>query len=91
MEEIVKLVGIEQVEWTDKSTGEAKGFAKLHVMYEQGGSITAGKKVAVISPPKGFDETSLRIGSLYELQYELFDGKYGKGAKLVGIVPAKAA
>lgn len=90
MSEVVRLLGVEKRQYTDKSTGELKSYCGLHVVYElEEEAITAGKRVDSFSCPKEVNPDDLVINQCYELDWSHFHTKAGTGAKISGLMPVE--
>ena len=85
--EVARLVGMEQREYMGQD-GRQRQFCGLHLLYAEGTvRDVQGSKVDSVSCPRELDPRSLKIGTLYELVYELYNTKNGKGARLVDLLP----
>ena len=90
MSEVAKLVGIERREYMG-SDGRQKEFCGLHLMHlEDTVRDVKGCKCENVSCPRELDSRELVLGQTYELLYEIFQTKTGKGARLVGLDPVEA-
>lgn len=86
MAQVVRLMGIELREY--EKDGQKKQFAGLHVCYvEDSIESVLGSKCENFSCPRGVNPGTLELGKLYELDYEIYDTKNGKAARLVGMIP----
>ena len=86
--EVVRLMGKEVREYTDKSTGEVKTFCGLHVVYEKTeDDRISGKKCESITCPQKVNYNDLKLGQTYELKHAFFNTKNGMGARVSGLVP----
>lgn len=84
--EVARLVGMEQREYMGQD-GRQRQFCGLHLLYVEGtAKDVKGSKVESLSCPRELDPGSLKIGTLYELVYELYNTKNGKAARLVDLV-----
>ncbi len=87
MVEVARLVGMEQREYRDKE-GVQRTFCGLHLVHAEGTvSDVQGCKVESVSCPRTLDPRLLNVGGLYQLNYELYDTKNGKAARLVDLLP----
>lgn len=85
--EVARLVGMEQREYMGQD-GRQRQFCGLHLVYVDGMvRDVKGSKVESLSCPRELDPRSLKIGTLYELVYELYNTKNGKAARLVDLTP----
>lgn len=85
--EVARLVGMEQRDYKGKD-GEKRQFCGLHLVYADGTvRDVKGSKVESLSCPRELDPRSLKIGTLYELIFELYNTKNGKAARLVDLEP----
>lgn len=83
--EVARLVGLEQREYYGRD-GSLKRYVGLHFCYlEDSSAGVIGSKVEVVSCPRDVSSGSLKIGTLYELEYQLFNTRNGKAARLVGL------
>lgn len=83
MAEVVKLMGIESRDWTDKTTGEVKNYTALHVVYEmEDEPIAQGNRVESFSCPRDVNAAKLKIGDLYELEWTHYKTKNGTAARI---------
>lgn len=86
MAEVVRLMGLEQRSY--EKDGQKRTFTGLHVCHVEGGSKEVlGSKCENFSCPRQVDSNSLELNALYELDYEIYDTKTGKAARLVGLIP----
>lgn len=84
MGEVVRLAGIEEVEYTKE--GQKRSFVRLHMIYGQDQvEGIRGCKVEQAFCPREVDPYGLKVGAAYELVYRLRDGRNGKTAVLVGL------
>ena len=93
MDIVVKLVGVEARDYTDKNTGELKHYAGLHVVHqrEDDGEGMRGVRVETLTCPKSVDDTRLEIGQYYGLSYTMQRTVKGTFARLSGLVPTDKA
>lgn len=90
MSELAKLVGIEQRSYTG-TDGRPREFCGLHLMHLEGTCREVkGCKCESVSCPRDVDPKSLVIGATYELQYEIYQTKNGKGARLCDLLEVDA-
>ena len=86
MAQVVRLMGIEQRDY--EKDGQKRTFTGLHVNYlENSVESVLGSKCENFSCPHSVDPNRLEVGKLYELDYEIYDTKNGKAARLVGMNP----
>lgn len=85
MATVARLVGMEQRSYKGKD-GDQKSFCGLHLMHVEGSvKDVVGSKVETTSCPRDLDPQYLKVGQLYELDYEIYDTKNGKAARLVDL------
>ena len=90
MAEVAKLVGMEMRSYTG-SDGAQKSFCGLHFCHlEDTVRDVKGCKCENVSCPRELDPATLKIGQTYELVYEIYQTKNGKGARLVDLEPVEA-
>lgn len=81
MVEVARLVGMELRSY--EKDGQKKQYCGLQLVYvEDSVSEVIGSKVEAVSCPRGVNPDNLVIGSLYQLDYELFTIKGEKRARL---------
>lgn len=86
MNEVARLVGMEQRSY--EKDGQNRRYCGLHLMYlEDSVEGVRGSKVECLSCPQRVDPNRLKIGSLYALEYSIFNTKGGKMARLTGLDP----
>ena len=84
--EVVRLVGVEERSYTGQD-GKQRKYCGLHLVHlEESVSGVSGSKVEVLSCPRNVDPRRLALGSLYQLDYEHYDTKNGKMARVVGLL-----
>lgn len=89
MADVVRLVGMEKREYMDKDNKPRK-YCGLHLMYLDGSQrAVEGCKVEVVSCPRELDPALLELGHLYQLDYEMYDTRNGKAARLVDLIPVE--
>lgn len=87
MAEVAKLVGIEQRSYLGRD-GRPTTFCGLHLVYLEGvSSDVVGCKVESVSCPRKVNPACLVLDSLYQLEYEIYNTKNGKAARLVDLLP----
>lgn len=87
--EVARLMGLEQREYTGQD-GRQRSFCGLHLCYVEGAvSDVEGSKCENVSCPREVNPKYLQIGGLYQLEYELYQTKSGKAARLVGLEPVE--
>lgn len=87
--DVARLVGIEVRDYIGRD-GLQKRYTGLHLCYPEGMcDAVKGSKVESVSCPKGVVAGHLEIGKLYQMKYQLFDTKNGKGARLVDLLPVE--
>ena len=88
MAEVAKLVGMETREYM--KDGKPAVFCGLHFVHlENSVRGVVGCQVESVSCPRDFDPSLLEIGHVYELNYEIYDTKNGKAARLVDFTPVE--
>ena len=86
MAEVARLVGKEVREYRGQD-GRQHIFCGLHLVYlEDSVRGVKGSKVEAVSCPREVDPESLKIGALYQIDYELYSTKNGKAARLVDLL-----
>lgn len=86
MAEVARLVGVEEREYM--KDGKPQRYVGLHMVHVEGSvEDVKGCKVEVLSCPQRLDSGSLKMGGLYQLDYQIFNTKNGKGARLSGLIP----
>ncbi len=90
MAEVAKLVGVEMREYMGKD-GKQKQFCGLHLVHVEGTVRgVKGCKVEAVSCPREIDPGTLELGATYQMEYETYDTKNGKAARLVDLLPVEA-
>lgn len=90
MSEVARLVGMEQRSY--EKDGQNRQYCGLHLMYlENSVEGVRGSKVECLSCPQRVDPARLKLGSLYALDYSIFNTKGGKMARLTGLEPVEEA
>lgn len=90
MAEVAKLVGIEVREYTGQD-GKQRRYQGLHLVHvEHTVRDVEGCKVEVVSCPRGVELRTLDLGKAYQMEYEMYDTKNGKMARLVDLLPVEA-
>lgn len=88
MVEVARLVGMELREY--EKDGQQKQYCGLHLVHvEDSVSDVMGCKVEVVSCPRDLNPNILEIGSLYQLDYELYTIKGQKMARLSNLLPVE--
>ena len=88
MSEVARLVGMEQRSY--EKDGQPRQYCGLHLMYvENSVEGVRGSKVECLSCPRDVDPSRLRVGTLYDLKYSLFNTAKGKMARLSGLEPVE--
>lgn len=88
MAQVVKLMGIEQRDY--EKDGQKRTFTGLHVCYlENSVESVLGSKCENFSCPRNVDPDRLEVGKLYELDYDIYDTRNGKAARLAGLTPVE--
>lgn len=86
MAEVARLVGKEVREY--EKDGRKRQYCGLHMMYlENTVSGVQGSKVESVSCPRDVDPGFLRVGSLYQLEYEIYTMKGQRMARLCNLLP----
>lgn len=86
--EVARLVGMELREY--EKDGQKRRYCGLHLVYvEDSVEEVMGSKVEAVSCPRDVDPNKLEVGSLYELQYELYSIKGQKMARLKNLQPVE--
>lgn len=86
MAEVAKLVGKEVREYRGQD-GKQHIYCGLHLVHlEDSVRGVKGCKVEAVSCPREVDPESLVVGTIYQLDYELYDTKNGKVARLVDLL-----
>ena len=89
MAEVARLVGLEQRSFTGQD-GRQRQYCGLHLVHLEGSSRRVnGCKVESLSCPQEVNPSTLKLGTLYQLEYEMFDTKNGKQARLVDLLPVE--
>lgn len=90
MAEVAKLVGMEVREYKGQD-GRQRQFCGLHLLHlEDTVRSVKGCKVEAVSCPRDIDLQTLELGTTYKLEYEMYDTKNGKAARLVELLPVDA-
>lgn len=90
MAEVAKLVGMEMREYMGQD-GRQRQFCGLHLVHvEDSVRSVKGSKVEAVSCPRDIDPRTLELGTTYKLEYEMYDTKNGKAARLVDLLPVEA-
>ena len=90
MPEVAKLMGLERREYMG-SDGRQKTFCGLHLCHLEGSTRdVVGCKCENVSCPREVNPDRLELGQAYELVYEIYQTKTGKGERLVGLDPVEA-
>ena len=83
---VAKLVGKEVREYRGQD-GNQHIYCGLHLVHlEDSVRSVKGCKVEVVSCPREVDPKSLAVGTTYQLDYELYDTRNGKAARLVDLL-----
>ncbi len=86
--EVARLVGLEIRDY--EKDGQKRRYCGLHLVHvEDPSGDVIGSRVEVVSCPRGVDPNRLEIGHLYDLQYDLFNMKGQKLARLKGLDPVE--
>lgn len=86
--EVARLVGMEIRDY--ESNGQRRRYCGLHLVYVEGSvGAVIGSKVESVSCPRGVDPDRLEIGNLYALDYELYEIRGQKMARLVDLEPVE--
>ena len=89
MAEVAKLVGIEAREFKGQD-GRQRQYCGLHLVHLEGSVRRVnGCKVETVSCPQEVDYSGLQLGAMYQLEYEMFDTRNGKQARLVDLLPVE--
>lgn len=86
MDIVVRLVGVEARDYTDKATGELKHYAGLHVVHEGEEEGMRGVRVETLTCPKNVKDNLLEIGQFYGLIYKMQRTAKGTFARLADMV-----
>ncbi len=90
MAEVAKLVGMEMREYTGQD-GRQRQYCGLHLVHlEDSVRSVKGSKVETVSCPREIDPRTLELGTTYQMDYEMYDTKNGKAARLVDLLPVEA-
>lgn len=90
MAEVAKLVGMEVRDYTGQD-GRQRQFCGLHLVHVPDSVRSVkGSKVESVSCPREIDPKTLDLGATYQLEYEMYDTKNGKAARLVDLLPVEA-
>ena len=85
---LVELRGIEKRSY--EKDGQQRQFVGLHVSWQDWDGKEdsfIGERCENFSCPRGVDANSLQVGELYEVKYEIYQTKTGKGARVCDLVP----
>ena len=89
MAEVARLVGLEVRDFTGQD-GRQRQYCGLHLVHLEGSFRRVnGCKVESVSCPQDVNLKKLQLGTLYQLEYEMFDTKNGKQARLVDLLPVE--
>lgn len=89
MAEVARLVGMEEREYEGKD-GQRHQYCGLHLVHvEDSVEDVLGSKVEVVSCPRNLDSRSLKLGQVYQLDYQIYNTKNGKAARLSGLIPVE--
>lgn len=89
MAEVAKLVGMEIRDYTGQD-GKERRFCGLHLVHvEDSVRSVQGCKVEAVSCPREIDFRMLELGATYQMEYEMYDTKNGKAARLVDLLPVE--
>ena len=89
MVEVARLVGMEVRDYTGRD-GRQRQYNGLHLVHvENSMRGVQGCKVEVVSCPREVDPRKLIIGTMYQMEYETYETKDGKRARLVGLLPVE--
>lgn len=89
MAEVARLVGMEKREYMDKDK-KPRVYCGLHLVYvEDSQRGVQGSKVEAVSCPRDLDPALLEMNHLYQLDYEMYDTRNGKAARLVDLIPVE--
>ena len=89
MPEVAKLMGIERRSYPG-TDGKQREYCGLHLCHvEDSVRDVKGCKCESVSCPREVDSYELKLGQLYELEYEIYQRKDGKGARLVALEPVE--
>jgi len=88
MAEVARLVGKEVREY--EKDGRKRQYCGLHLMYvENTVQGVEGCKVEALSCPREIDPYRLKVGSLYQLDYEIYTMKGQRMARLSNLLPVE--
>ena len=88
MSEVARLVGMERRSY--EKDGQPRQYCGLHLMYvEDSVEGVRGSKVECLTCPRNVDPNRLKVGTLYDLKYSLFNTANGKMARLSGLEPVE--
>lgn len=83
---VAKLVGKEVRQYKGQD-GKQHIYCGLHLVHLEGSARgVKGCKVETVSCPREVDPESLAVGTMYQLDYDLYDTKNGKAARLVDLL-----
>ena len=86
MAEVAKLVGMEVRDYQGRD-GRQRTYCGLHLVHlEDSVRGVKGCKVEVVSCPHNFEWQFLKLGTAYQLEYETYDTRNGKAARLVNLL-----
>ena len=89
MAEVAKLVGIEVRDFTGQD-GRQRQYCGLHLVHLEGSVRRVnGCKVETVSCPREIDPRRLQLEATYQLEYETFETRNGKQARLVDLLPVE--
>lgn len=89
MAEVAKLMGMEIRSYTG-TDGKPRQFCGLHLCHlEDSVRDIKGCKCENVSCPRDVEPSSLQIGATYELIYEIYETRNGKGARLADLSPVE--
>lgn len=89
MAEVAKLVGMERRSYTGRD-GQPKQFCGLHLCHVADTVRgVKGCKCENTMCPRDVDPDDLELGQTYELIYEIYQTKDGKGARLTSLEPVE--
>ncbi len=90
MAEVAKLVGMEMREYKGQD-GRQRQYCGLHLVHvENTVRSVKGSKVEAVSCPREIAPETLVLGATYQMEYETYDTKNGKAARLVDLLPVEA-
>lgn len=90
MAEVAKLVGMELRQYMGQD-GQPRQYCGLHLVHVADTVRSVkGCKVESVSCPRSIDPKLLELGMTYQMEYEMYDTKNGKAARLVDLLPVEA-